>query len=217
MPEVTTRIAQLQTGEADIIHGLLADHLSTIQDIKGAKITRSEGSGSSELTFFDMMKPSSPFFDVRVRMALCQAIDRNSIVKNLFRGEAVLQNSLFVKYPATIGYDADLAKNEPFPFDLKKAKELMTAVGYANGFKTEITTYDTTTSPGTPAMMQVVSEQLRQIGVEAPVRFMESGQYVGEFREKKLNGMGPISFGGLAADFATTYETHYIGGFGFCL
>ena len=46
---------------------------------------------------------------------------------------------------------------------------------------------------------------------------MESGQYVGEFREKKLNGMGPISFGGLAADFATTYETHYIGGFGFCL
>lgn len=215
VPEVTTRIAQLQTGESDIIHGLLADHLSTIQDIKGAKIIRSEGSGSSELTFFDMMKTDSPFYDVRVRMALCHAIDRQSIIKNLYRGEAILQNSLFVKFPATIGYDDTLARTEPFPYDVKKAKELLKAAGYENGFKTEITTYDTTTSPGTPQMMEVVSEQLRQVGVEAPVRFMESGQYVGQFREKKLTGMGPISFGGIVPDFATTYESHFKAGAAF--
>ncbi len=214
VPEVTTRIAQLQTGESDVVHGLLADHLSTIEDIKDARVVRSEGSGSSELTFFDMMKADSPFRDARVRMALCHAIDRNSIIKDLYRGEAILLNSLFVKNPFTIGYDADLAKTEPFPFDIAKAKELLRAAGYENGFKTEITTYDTTTSPGTPQMMQVVSEQLRQIGVDAPVRFMESGQYVGQFREKKLTGMGPISFP-QSADFATTYETHYKAGSAF--
>src|SRR5690606_10006286 len=159
--------------------------------IDGAQLVRSEGAGGSELTFFDMMKPDSPFHDVNVRMALCHAIDRNSIIDNLYRGEAILQNSLFVKFPATIGYDAELANNEPFPYGVQKAKELLAAAGYEDGFDTETTTYDTTTSPGTPQMMEVVSEQLRQIGVNAPVRFMEAGQYVSLFREKELTGMGP--------------------------
>jgi peptide/nickel transport system substrate-binding protein len=209
VPELTTRIAQLQTGEVDIIAGVLADHIKTIQDIRGAQIARSEGSGSSELTYFDMMDPASPFHDVRVRKALAHAVDRKAIIDNLYRGEAMLQNSLFVKHSLTIGYDEELAKNEPFPYNVKEAKDLLAAAGWADGFETQITTYDTTTSPGTPQMMEIVSEYLRQVGVKASVRFMEAGQYVGLFRDKALNGMGPISFGGANPDFATVYQNHY--------
>jgi peptide/nickel transport system substrate-binding protein len=215
VPELTTKIAQLQAGEVDIVHGVLADQIDAVKATQGAQIVRSQASGSSELTFFDMMKPGSPFADVRVRQALNHAINRKAIVDNLYRGEATIQNSLFVKAPVTIGYSEELAKNEPFPYDPQKAKQLLSAAGYANGFETEIVTYDTTTTPGTPEMMQVVSEFFRQVGVRAPVQFMEAGQYVGKFRDKTLNGMGPISFGGSSPDFATVYENHYLKGSAF--
>ena len=211
VPEVTTKIAQLQAGEVDIVQGLLADQMSQVTAMKGGKIVSSFGSGSSELTYFDMMKPDSPFNDVRVRKALAHAVNRQEIIDTLYLGQAILQNSLHVKFPATVGYDEELAKNEPFPYDPQTAKQLLDAAGYGAGFETEITTYDTSTTPGTPQMMEAVSNYFSQVGVVCPVRFMEAGQYVGQFREKTLTGMGPISFGGLHDDFAVVYETHFLG------
>ena len=148
------------------------------------------GSGSSELTYFDFMKPDSPFGDVRVRKALAHAVNRQEIIDTLYRGLAILQNSLFVKFPATTGYDEELANNEPFPYDVQTAKQLLDAAGYADGFETQITTYDTSTTPGTPQMMEAVSNYLAEVGVISPVRFMEAGLYVGKFRKKELTGMG---------------------------
>jgi len=214
VPELTTKIAQLQTGEVDIVQGLLADQMDQVTSISGGKIVSSFGAGSSELTYFDIMKPDSPFNDVRVRKALAHAVNRQEIIDTLYRGQAILQNSLHVKFPATTGYDEVLAKNEPFPYDPQTAKQLLDAAGYGAGFQTQITTYDTSTSPGTPQMMEAVSNYLSQVGVISPVRFMEAGQYVGQFREKTLTGMGPISFGGLADDFAVVYETHFLGNTG---
>ena len=214
VPELRTKIAQLETGEVDIVHGVLADQIDQITAIDGGKIVSSFGSGSSELTYFDMMKPDSPFNDVRVRKALPHAINRQEIIDTLYRGQAILQNSLFVKFPATTGYDEDLANNEPFPYDVQTSKQLLDAAGYPDGFETEITTYDTSTTPGTPQMMEAVSNYLSEVGVIAPVRFMEAGQYVGQFRDKALTGMGPISYGGLISDFAQTYESHYLGNTG---
>jgi peptide/nickel transport system substrate-binding protein len=212
VPELTTRIAQLQAGETDIIHGLLADNLQAIKGISGASTVSSQGAGGSELTFFDMMKSDSPFADVRVRQAINHAIDRKSILTNLYQGQAILENSLCVKFPSTIGYDPALANTEPFPYDVKTAKDLLAAAGFPNGFTTEITTYDTPTTPGTPQMMQAVSDDLSKVGIKAPVRMMDAGQYVGLFNHHMLTGMGPISFGGVIQDFATTYQIHYLAG-----
>ena len=66
--------------------------------------------------------------DRRVRQALAYAIDRESIVKNIFFGKARLADSAVAK--GIGGYQP--IKN--YSYDLGKAKKLMAEAGYSKGF-----------------------------------------------------------------------------------
>lgn len=70
--------------------------------------------------------------DVRVRQALWHAIDMNTIQKRLMRGKSRIAAMLVA--PAVTGYDETI--DVPLPYDIDKAKALLTEAGYADGFKT---------------------------------------------------------------------------------
>lgn len=75
-----------------------------------------------------------PLTKKRVRQAINYAIDKKSIVKNIYKGTAIVAKNGMP--PFMLGYNN---KIEDYPYDPKRAKELLAEVGYPNGF--EVTLY----------------------------------------------------------------------------
>lgn len=70
----------------------------------------------------------------------------------------------------------------PWPYDPKKARELLKEAGYPNGFKTTLwSAYNNTTAVKT---MQFVQQQLAQVGIKAEARALEAGQRVQVYGNK---------------------------------
>jgi peptide/nickel transport system substrate-binding protein len=76
--------------------------------------------------------PKSPFHDVRVRQAMSYAIDTQTINKTLNYGFAVANNQWGVP-----GFYSYSPKVSGYPYNPKKAKQLLAQAGYPNGFKTK--------------------------------------------------------------------------------
>lgn len=68
--------------------------------------------------------------DVRVRQALNYAIDRDAIIKTFFEDLGRPTDQLL--NPHAGGYDSGV--DNTYPYNVQKAKDLLTAAGYPNGF-----------------------------------------------------------------------------------
>ena len=77
--------------------------------------------------FYRINTQKEPFNDIRVRKALSLAIDRDTIVKNVSRGEQI--SGYYYTPPGTAGYTAR-AKLE---FNVDEAKKLLAEAGYPDG------------------------------------------------------------------------------------
>lgn len=116
-----------------------------------------------------------PFDDIRVRQALCYAMDRQQILDLAFDGYGHPIGSSM--YPAFSKYfDASLA--DTYPHDVEKAKALLAEAGYPNGFEMTITVpsnYQPHVATG-----EVLVEQLKEIGVTAKLELVEWGTWLSD-------------------------------------
>jgi peptide/nickel transport system substrate-binding protein len=84
---------------------------------------------SVEIMFLAMSPKFKPWDNVKLRQAVCYAIDRDSIIKNVLKTQADRLDGPIG--PGQYGYDANSAKTSLFiPYDPAKAKELVKASGY---------------------------------------------------------------------------------------
>ncbi|MBI4295601.1 MAG: ABC transporter substrate-binding protein [Chloroflexi bacterium] len=118
----------------------------------------------------DTGNPESPFANQKVREAVEYAIDREAIAKGLGRGEqqAAYQVAPAKSWAYNPGLEARYRRYDP-----KKAKELLTAAGHPNGFKTKIIT----SSSAIRDQMVPVTTYLKEIGIDAPVEFVTAAAY----------------------------------------
>jgi peptide/nickel transport system substrate-binding protein len=73
----------------------------------------------------------NPFKDIRVRKALYQAIDINTLKRTVMRGASVPTGTVVA--PAVNGWTEEL--NKRLPYDVNAAKALLAEAGYPNGFE----------------------------------------------------------------------------------
>lgn len=108
-----------------------------------------------------------PLADVRVRQALCWAVDRQKVLDLVNDGMgSVLGSSM---YPAFGKYYNDLSSY--YTQDVEKAKALLTEAGYPDGFDLVITApvnYQIHVDTA-----QVIAEQLKAIGVRCTIQTVE--------------------------------------------
>ncbi len=169
MPEVSTRIAALQTGAADIATNIPPDQAPALKNSSNFSI---QAVPSLLVVYYgiDSITPG-PLTNQKVRQALNYAIDRQTIVKDILRGYGKVSSSSVSD--EVFGFDSSL---QPYPYDPAKAKELLKEAGYPNGFPLTldgpIGRYEMDTD-----VEQAVAGYLQNIGIQATVRTHEWGQY----------------------------------------
>jgi peptide/nickel transport system substrate-binding protein len=134
-----TRTAALLSGELDLVLDPPPqdmERLRAASDIKvvdGAEnrvIFIGMDQGRDEL-LYGSVKGRNPFKDVRVRKALYQSVDIETLRTTVMRGQARPTGAMS---PSPLGIYNDPALEQRLPFDLKRARSLMAEAGYPEGF-----------------------------------------------------------------------------------
>lgn len=183
VPEESTRLAQLRTGEADIA----AVSREKVAEVKAAGFNVfSRLNDQVIVVYMQQQWDQVPVADVRVRQALNLALDKQAIIKFVFAGQGVPIAMYPVgSYGTAGGADATL---QPYPYDPQKAKQLLAEAGYPNGFETKIYSYVTGDLPEIPRLAEVVADYLGKVGVKAKVTPIDRAALSTKRQAKTLAG-----------------------------
>ncbi len=107
-----------------------------------------------------------PVHDVRVREALELAIDKRAIVNDFHFGVTVNNQSIWHK--SVFGWRSEVGENIS-PYDPERARELLAAAGYADGFDTQIHFGVFTGRPGQPQALDAIASFWKDVGVNVTV------------------------------------------------
>ena len=160
----------LQSGAID-----LCAHLTSTQVAQlGENFDVAEGTMNLVQALY-LNNAEKPFDDVRVRQALCYAVDKQEIIDLAFDGYGSPIGSSM--YPAFGKYFDDSLTNY-YTKDVEKAKALLAEAGYPGGFDMTITV----PSNYKPHMdtAEVLVQQLAQIGVNAAIEPIEWESWVSD-------------------------------------
>jgi peptide/nickel transport system substrate-binding protein len=195
IPETLTRMAALFNGEADLVGNVLIEEIPRIQKAKNLAIAKIP-SLRTMFVQFNMTK-ESPVQDKRVRQALNYAVDVDSITKNVLQGNGIKLNGQLLSQEY-LGYNPNL---KPFPYDPKKALELIKAAG-AENYEFTIMASAGRYQRG-KEVAEVIGGQLNAAGIKTKVQIMEWGQFLKKMLAKELFPMG--FWGGRMAPAAELY------------
>ena len=135
-----TRVAALISGEVDLVLDPAPQDLPRLRNTSGVKVidgpeNRIVFIGMDQLRdelLYSSVKGKNPFKDIRVRKALYEAIDIETIKTKLMRGQAVPTGGIT---PSPLGAYNDPEIEKRLPYDLEAAKKLMAEAGYPQGFE----------------------------------------------------------------------------------
>ena len=182
IPEENTRIAMVQTGEAEIISAS-RERVPDLQ-ARGFNVFVKER-GSVMGCYFHQQWEGHPVGDRRVRQALNLAINREEIVKFIFAGQAKLMAMYPIgSFAVAAGADPEL---QPYPYDPAKAKQLLAEAGYPNGFETTIYSYAREDVPEMTRLVEAIAGYMAQIGVKLNIFSTEYPVA----RTRRMNGKMP--------------------------
>jgi peptide/nickel transport system substrate-binding protein len=142
---------------------------------------------------YSNVKGKNPFKDKRVRQALYQAIDIDTIRDSTMRG---LSQPTGAMLPAPLPWI--VAPEKRFPFDRAKAKQLLAEAGYPNGFEV---TLDCPNNRyvNDEKICQALAAMWSQIGVATAVTAMPRTIYFPKI-EKRDTSLYMLGWGGAATD-----------------
>jgi peptide/nickel transport system substrate-binding protein len=168
-----TRMAALLSGEVDLVLDPTPQDLPRVRNTPNLKVI----DGVENRTIFLGMdqfrdelpgsdvKGKNPLKDVRVRKALYQAIDIDTINKVTMRGLGQPTGALVA--PQVTGWTKEVDKR--FPYSLDAAKKLLTEAGYPNGFEVDFACPNNRYI-NDEAICQAVTAMWSKVGVKAKLR-----------------------------------------------
>jgi peptide/nickel transport system substrate-binding protein len=167
IPEATTRVNELITGNVDFITDLTPEQMDSITtDVSGPlkiqtwrKIHIGLGQESIE-----------PLKNKLVRQALNYAVDKQAIIDSLLAGGTEPLKS-------TVNAPQNNPALSPYPYDPEKAKALLAEAGYKDGFKMTLQT-GVGLFGNDKDIAQAVGQYFSDIGVETEVQVLENGKFI---------------------------------------
>ncbi|MGP4061181.1 glutathione ABC transporter substrate-binding protein [Halobacillus sp. H74] len=167
VPEYSTAVSMLQTGEVQFIDAIPTEQLPRLESMDNVEIQQKEGTPVYYLGF-NMNK--EPFNDINFRKAVSYAVDREAYVQQL-NGLGVKNNSIIG--PKVFGYD-ESASEEGYSYDPEKAKQLIEE----NGYEGKEITLLAANRDMYMKMAEIVQAQLTDAGLSVNIETMEWGTFL---------------------------------------
>jgi peptide/nickel transport system substrate-binding protein len=190
VPELTTRVAALLSGEADLVSDIPPDEVAKIKASKTARVEVSTLGGFVIMVKITNYLMPGPWEDVRVRRAMNYAVDMETLIKTVLDGYGQPLGVPLEK--EAFGFNP---KVKWYGYDPEKARALLREAGYPNGF--EMTLH----APNhrylnDVELMQAVAAMLGKVGIRAKVQVWEQSVYTTKWRNRQLLPAYMIAWGG---------------------
>lgn len=184
VPDTETQNIMYRNGELDILDlDYMVDYIPTYKQEFKDNLVSVPRVG---ITYFTFNENIEPLNNVNIRKALSMAIDRQAIVDSMYNGTASIENGIFPK--GLIGHNENI---EAIEYNTEKAKEILAAEGYPNGFDMEIA-IDSASSDTTKSVLEIISEQLSEIGVNASLKTYDESTWLATRKAGELGSFMSI-------------------------
>lgn len=168
--EASTRVSALETGEVDLAANMLPEYVEKLPKVF-------TGSGM-ERYFMRFNEAKGVFADKNLRLAANYAVDKQAIADELFKGYATpLQGQ--INKEGDFGY-TDAIKM--YPYDIKKAQELIKASGYKGEEIELISEKSRWIKDG--EVTEAVASMLQAAGLNVQVKFVSWNQWLDTLFDK---------------------------------
>jgi peptide/nickel transport system substrate-binding protein len=182
VPEESTRIAMLKTGEADITR----ISREKVPELEKAGLNIIFKKSDTYVYFWCNMQWTSPLFsDIRFRKALNLAIDKESIMKHLFAGMARPVSTYAGTVISSCGGDPNL---KPYPYDPVEARRLIKEAGY-EGREITMVSFDRAGIPELGRVIETAGSYWEKIGLKPKIVRMDYAIFLGRWRTGKTQDM----------------------------
>jgi peptide/nickel transport system substrate-binding protein len=150
-------------------YGYIDENKNGIRDIDLESLVKTPG-------YFE------PLTKKKVRQAINMAIDKQSIVDNIYMGTAIKAKNGMP--PFMLGYNDDI---EDYPYDPERAKELLAEAGYPDGF--EVTLHVMPVSRpymfDPPKIGEAIQSYLAAVGIKVKFYQVDWSSYLQETKDGK--------------------------------
>jgi peptide/nickel transport system substrate-binding protein len=171
--EAAVRVNSLKTGETDLMFFV---PFEVVDQLKVPGIVVDEvPTGTWDPLVMDVRKP--PFSDPRVRQAVRYALDKEQLIKVGLFGHGT--RVAFPLSPLEPAYPKDVPM---VPYDVEKAKALLTAAGYPNGFETPL--YIGVGRPQRERLSVAAAEQLKAVGIRCNIQRLPLDKFFADVESK---------------------------------
>jgi peptide/nickel transport system substrate-binding protein len=161
-----TRLAALVSGDVDFVIDPPFQDVPRLKAEGRFKLAQVADIGTQYIGFdqsrneleFSDVKGRNPFKDLRVRRAIYQAIDIDTIVNKVLRGQAIPTGT----YLSTLVDGSPKELDRRLPYDPTAARKLLKEAGYPEGFAV---TLDCVNAAYRAAVCQAVTGMLAQVGI----------------------------------------------------
>jgi peptide/nickel transport system substrate-binding protein len=199
------RVTALQAGDVDLIEYVPWQSMDSIS--KNAKLSLQTVDGPFMYLIYNTT--TGPFAKAEVRQAIGFAVNRNDILQTAFFGRGSALNGMPIPSSSPL---ADKKLANFWSYDPEKAKKMLAAAGYPNGFSASLLSTAQYGMHKDTAV--VVQENLGKIGVKVELKLPDWATRV------SLGNKGQYDFaiGGSAGDFNDPDSlTTFVSGSGFYL
>jgi peptide/nickel transport system substrate-binding protein len=183
-PEDSVRIGSLLSGQADYIRYVQAFDEARVES-SGFDLYAPQTRGVNNALSLRFTNPL--LTDIRVRQALVAGVDSQEVVETIFTGNYPRATSALSA--SALGYKDE---SDHYGYDPEKAADLLDEAGWEpgddgirqkDGERLSLTVYEAKPQPLSKQTLELVAQQLAEIGVELNVKSADAGTYAEDIKD----------------------------------
>jgi len=174
IPEASSRVVELETGGVDMATNIGMANIARVEAMDNATVNLGP---STKWVFMTFCMTDPILSNQDARYALMYASDIKNTVAACYEGYAYTMNTM---YPSMLfGARPVPGTDDPFPYDVEKAKELLAQAGYADGCEVTVWTVNDELSTA-PAL--IAENQLTDAGFKVDLQVVDFGVFIDKVR-----------------------------------
>jgi len=179
IPNISMRFKEFQRGNIHVMDGINPVDVKSIEQLPDGRLSIQPG---LTIGYLAMNTQKPPFDNVKVRQAVNYAINKENLVRLIYKGLAIKAKNPIP--PSLWGYNDKIDDYEYMP---EKARDLLKQAGYDKGFKTKLFTM-TVSRPYMPQPAKVaraIKGNLAGVGIMVDIEYEYDWK---EYIKKVKNG-----------------------------